>query len=80
MSKDETCIDQARRDLVSSGGSEVDVRQNLPSMTELWDEIQILRAEMNKAKKKASQEAAEPFLERITELEDQYALALKLLS
>lgn len=80
MAKDETYIDQARRDLVSSGGSEVDVRQNLPSMTELWDEIQILRAEMNKAKKKASQEAAEPFLERITELEDQYALALKLLS
>lgn len=80
MSKDETYIDQARRDLVSSGGSEVDVRQNLPSMTELWDEIQILRAEMNKAKKKASKEAAEPFLERITELEDQYALALKLLS
>lgn len=80
MSKDETYIDQARRDLVSSGGSEVDVRQNLPSMTELWDEIQILKAEMNKAKKKASEEAAAPFLEQITELEDQYALALKLLS
>lgn len=80
MSKDETYIDQARRDLVSSGGSEVDIRQNLPSMTELWDEIQILKAEMNKAKKKASNEAAAPFLEQITELEDQYALALKLLS
>lgn len=80
MSKDKTYIDQARRELVSSGGSEVDIRQNLPSVSDLWKEIQVLKAEINEAKKKAAEEAAEPFLERITELEDQYALALKLLS
>ncbi len=80
MSKDKTYIDQARRDLVNSGGSEVDIRQNLPGAVELWDEIQKLKADMNKAKKKAAEEAAAPFLERITELEDQYAFVIKLSS
>lgn len=80
MSKDKTYIDQARRELISSGGSEVDIRQNLPGISELWDEIQELKNEMNKAKKKASEEAGAPFLEKIAELEDQYALAIRLSS
>lgn len=78
MSKDKTYIDQARRELVNTGGSEVDIRQNIPGATELWEKIQTLKAKMNKAKKKASEEAAAPFLERITELEEQYALAIRL--
>jgi len=78
MPEDKTYIDQARRELVNTGGSEVDIRENIPGATELWEEIQTLKAEMNKAKRKASEEAAAPFLERITELEEQYALAIKL--
>ena len=80
MSKDKTYIDQARRDLVNSGGSEVDIRQSLPGAVELWDEIQTLKAEMNQAKKKAAEKAAAPFLEQIVELEDQYAFVIKLSS
>jgi len=75
---DHTYMDQARRELVKSGQSELDMHQNLPGSVELWEEIQKLKAEMNKAKKAAAKEAAAPFLEQIEELEAQYALAIRL--
>ncbi len=80
MSEDKTYMDQARRELINTGGSEVDIRQNIPGTTELWEEIQKLKTEMHKAKRKASEEAAAPFLEQITKLEEQYALVIKLSS
>lgn len=80
MTKDETYIDQARRGLVDSGGSEVDLRQNLDGASELWDKIQEVKAKMNIAKKAAAEEAAKPFLQEITELEEEYAFIIKLSS
>ena len=78
MTEDKTYIDHARRELVKSGQSELDMHQNLPGAVEIWDEIQKLKAEMSKAKKAAAKEAAAPFLEKIEELEGEYALAIRL--
>jgi hypothetical protein len=46
----------------------------------MWDKMQLLREEMNLAKKVAAAEAALPYLELISEIEKRYAVLLRLTS
>lgn len=71
-------INIARKDILKSGHTEIDIREELADAQELWDQISQLRIQMNEAKRKAADEAAKPFLEKIKELEDEYSLILKL--
>jgi len=40
---DKTYMDQARRELVKSGQSELDIHQNLPGSIELWKKFKSLK-------------------------------------
>ena len=76
----QTPKERAQLFLKNNGGSEVDARENVGGVNELWQEIQELKQQMNIAKKEAAAEAAKPFLEQIEELEETYAFVLKLSS
>ncbi len=78
VKKDESYIKQARKTLAKAGNTEISLREDLPGVDELWREIQNLRLEMNEEKRMAAEKAAEPFLEKIKDLEDQIALVMKL--
>lgn len=71
-------INIARKDILKSGNTEINVREQLPDAQELWNQIVELRLQMNEAKRKAADVAAAPYLEKIKELEDEYSLILKL--
>jgi hypothetical protein len=62
----------------SLGGSELDAVQNMPMLQDMWDKLQDLRKEMNEAKKKASEEAAKPYLEAMETIQRRYAFMLKM--
>lgn len=76
---DENNLNKTRREIATHGTSELDVRENLPDAQDLWRQIQDLKKEMNAAKKEAAEEAAKPFMEKIQELENEYAFVLKLI-
>lgn len=78
--KDKSYIKQSRKEMAEAGTTEVSIREKIPGIDELWREIQDLRQQMNEAKKKAANEAAEPFLEKIKDLENQIAFIAKLSS
>ena len=80
MARDKPYIDQARQGLIDSGGSEINIRENLEGASELWNKIQDVKAKMNIAKKAASEEAAKPFLQEIINLEEEYAFIIKITS
>ena len=73
-------LNKVRDDISKAGKSELEVLQDLPCAEDIWKQIQELRMQMNEAKRKAAEEAAKPYLKEITELEEQYALVLKLSS
>lgn len=75
---DDSYLKDARKHLSKVGQSEIALMEELPGAEDLWKEIQNLKLEMNAAKKKAAEEAAKPYLEKLIELEGQYALVLKL--
>ncbi len=75
---DDTYMKNAREHLSENNQSEVALMEELPGAEEMWQQIQDLKLEMNAAKKKAAEEAAKPYLEKLEELEGQYALVLKL--
>lgn len=66
--------------MAKAGTTEVSMREKIPGVDELWREIQELRQQMNEEKKKAADKVAEPFLEKIKDLEDQIAFVVKLSS
>lgn len=70
----EDILKQTRRNLKDSGRSKGE------TSSEYLDAIQELRKEMNAAKVAAMAEAEKPFLERIRELEEDYAIYLQLAS
>jgi hypothetical protein len=70
----EDILKQTRRNLKDSGRSKGE------TSSEYLDAIQELRKEMNAAKVAAMTEAEKPFLERIRELEEDYAIYLQLAS
>lgn len=73
-------LKKARYDIASLGSTETEILEEHSSAKELFDEIQKLREEMYEAQKAAQAKAAEPFLEKIEELEAEYALFLKISS
>jgi hypothetical protein len=70
----EDILKQTRRNLKDSGRSKGE------TSSEYLGAIQELRKEMNAAKVAAMAEAEKPFLERIRELEEDYAIYLQLAS
>lgn len=73
-------LQQARADLAAAGKSEFSLHDKFENMTELFKKIQLLREEMNFAKKEAAEQAAKPYLELIEEIQTEYALFIKLSS
>lgn len=71
-------IASIRQHLASSGSTELSIQDGMPGVDEIWKQIQDTRVEMNRAKKEAAEKAAKPFLEKISELEEQYSMILKL--
>jgi uncharacterized alpha-E superfamily protein len=71
-------LNQIRDKMSSIGSSELDARENVPALQDMWEKVQDLKREMNEAKKKAAEEAAAPYLEMINEIERRYAFILKL--
>lgn len=69
-----------RKQLMTSGLSEAEVLSDSEGIRNLFDQIQKLKREMNEAKKKAADEAAQPYLETIEIIEKRYALLIKLSS
>jgi hypothetical protein len=61
-----------------NGNSEFAAVAENESLKELLDQIQDLKEEMNEAKRAAMVEAAKPYIDAITRLEEMYALYLKL--
>lgn len=73
-------LEEVREKMTSFGGSEHEAQENMPALQGMWDQVQALKQEMNAAKKKASEEAAKPYLDAIAEIERRYAFILKLSS
>lgn len=80
MSTKEDILKQARDYLAGTTETEVGILEELPGAEELWKEIQQVKQEMYDAKRKAAEEAAEPYLKKLEKLEEQYALIIKLTS
>ena len=78
MSEMSKLLADARHELAKAGKSEFSLQEKFTHMTELFAKIQSLREEMNIAKKAASEAAAKPYLELINEIEQEYAVILKL--
>lgn len=73
-------ISAVRKKLAKNGSTELSIQEDMPGVDEIWQQIQNLRTEMNRAKKRAAEQAAEPYLKKIKDLEDQYSMILKLSS
>lgn len=73
-------ISSLRKKLAQNGSTELSIQEDMPGVDEIWQQIQNLRTEMNHAKKLAAEKAAQPYLKKIKELEEQYSMILKLSS
>jgi len=73
-------IANVRKHITADGKSEIILRQRYEDLQQIWMERQTLLAEMNQAKKKAAEEAAQPFQQRLSELDENYATILALVS
>lgn len=71
-------LERVRKELKDSGKDAFAAEENQPALDEIMDQIQELRLEMNTAKRKAAEDAAKPFMEKISRLEEDYAFLLKL--
>ena len=71
-------LKHARCNIANSGGSELDALEDQPAAKEMWEQIQKLKLEKYNAVKKAAADAAAPFDTQIKDLEEQYALLLRL--
>lgn len=73
-------ITNVRKHMTSNGKSEITLRQRYEDLHEIWLERQTLLREMNQAKIQAAEAAAQPFQQRLSELDENYATILALLS
>jgi hypothetical protein len=74
-------LSTVRKQLMSkSGTTEQEILSEGTAITDMWNQIQELKLEMNAAKKKAAEEAAAPYLEAIEKIEKRYAMYIKLQS
>lgn len=69
-------IKQTRLTVSNIGGSELKAVANNENLQKLFKQKQELIAEMNQAKRKAADEAAQPYLEAIAEVDKTYAFLL----
>lgn len=68
----------ARKNIAEAGGNELTACKNQPAAQKMWEKIQILRSKRYNAIKTAIETASKPFDEEIADLEEQYALFLRL--
>jgi hypothetical protein len=81
MKPDENDVVQnVRRHIATIGNSELTIRAKSEDLQDLWQQKQQLLKEMNAAKIAAAEKAAQPFLEKIQEVDQLYASFLSLLS
>lgn len=73
-------IKRIRSSIISGGGSELKAVANDEGLKVLFAEKQRLLSEMSKVKKEAAEKAAEPYLELIKEIDEQYAMLLQLIA
>lgn len=69
-------IRSVRINIASIGGSELKAVSSNESLQELFKQKQALMSEMNAAKRKAADEAAQPYLDAIKELDQMYGMML----
>lgn len=72
-------IRTVRINVAKLGGSELKAVANNESLQDLFKQKQSLVAEMNQAKKRASDEAAKPYLEAIAEIDRMYGMMLTMI-
>ena len=70
-------VSRIRKNIAEVGGNELKARATNDGLKQLWDDKQLLLAEMNKAKRAAAEAAAKPYLELIKEIDEQYAVLLQ---
>jgi hypothetical protein len=58
--------------------SEESLRDKIPMLKTLWENMQAMKREMNEAKLKALAEIEGPYLETLTEAENKYAFYMQL--
>ena len=80
MAKEKTALQRVREQLKNLGFSEFASVADNEALQNLFDQRQVLKAEMNMAKREAAAEAAKPYEELLAKLEGQYAMYLKLQS
>jgi flagellar biosynthesis/type III secretory pathway chaperone len=73
-------VERVRKHINGLGLSELVLRCENESLQELWEQKQRLLADMNAARKEASEAAAQPFREKIAALDEMYATILALIS
>lgn len=71
-------LSKIREELAVAGKSEFTAQNKQPELKKLMEQMQDLRLEMAQAKKKAAEEAAQPYIETLSMLEKRYAFMLKL--
>lgn len=67
-----------RKNIASAGGSELKALELHDSLREIWRMRQETIQAMNVARKLASDQASEPFLAKLAELDRQYAFMLQM--
>lgn len=80
MAKEKTALQRVREQLKDLGFSEFASVAENEALQHLFDQRQLLKAEMNVAKREAAAEAAKPYEEALEKIEKQYAMYLKLQS
>lgn len=68
---------QVRKQLMNSREEQVALEEG-GMVRAMWEQRQALKLEMNEAKKKAAEEAAQPYLEMLEKIEKRYAMYMKL--
>jgi molecular chaperone GrpE (heat shock protein) len=72
-------INNVRKNIAKLGHSELKLRADNTGLQDLWNEKQRLLQEMNQAKKSAADLAAQPFIDAIDEIDQEYAAILALI-
>ena len=67
-----------RISIANLGGSELEAIETNPSIQDLFRQKQALIEEMNQAKKVAAELAAEPYLDKIAEIDRMYGMMLSM--
>ena len=73
-------LKKVRSSIAAIGNTEEDILLEQPEAREIFNQIQDAKIKMFEAQIKAFEEAAKPFSKQITELEEEYAIFLKLSS